>query len=287
MRSAKKGMTTSHGGREVAFTLVELLVVTAIIGILASLVLSSVAQTRAKATAMTCFNNVRQLGLAWLMYANEQRDRLPYNLGGDAQRKTVAPRNSLNWVNGVMTWELDSDNTNQNLILDASLVSYLHNNVKLYKCPSDQALSDIQRQAGWDERVRSYAMNAMVGNAGDLSLSGTNANNPHYKQFFSLADIPSPSSIFVFLDEHPDSINDGYFLVKAAYGSAEWVDLPGSYHNGGTSLSFADGHVELHKWNEPETKAPPRPDAAALPRSVPAERRRDFQWLLQRSSVKQ
>jgi prepilin-type processing-associated H-X9-DG protein len=270
-----------------AFTLVELLVVIAIVIALASLLLPALARARSKAQAASCANNVRQLGLAWLMYANEQRDRLPYNLGGDAERKTIAPFNPLNWVNGIMSWELDSDNTDINLILQSSLAPYCANNVKIYKCPSDQALSDVQREAGWKHRTRSYSMNAMVGDAGDLSQTGSNVNNPRYKQFFALSEIPSPASIFVFLDEHPDSINDGYFLVKADYYNLEWVDLPGSYHNDASSFFFADGHVELRKWNEPETKAPPLPDAAALPRSIPSDRRNDFYWLLRRSSIAQ
>src|SRR5687768_7636123 len=151
---------------------------------------------------MLCLNNVRQLGLAWVMYANDHKDRLAYNLGGDAILRTAAPRNPLNWVNGVMSWELDSDNTNQNLLFDSSLASYCNNNAMLYKCPDDQVLSDVQKQAGWKTRTRSYSMNAMVGNAGDLSASGTNVNNPTYKQFFAFTEIPKPSSIFVFLDEH-------------------------------------------------------------------------------------
>jgi prepilin-type N-terminal cleavage/methylation domain-containing protein/prepilin-type processing-associated H-X9-DG protein len=268
-----------------AFTLVELLVVIAIVAVLASLLLPALNKARSKSDALACLNNVRQLDLAWLMYAHEQRDRLPYNLGGDAERKTVAPQNPLNWVNGVMSWELDADNTNHNLILNASLADYLNNSTRAYKCPSDRVLSDLQRQAGWKERTRSYSMNAMVGDAGTLSQTGTNVNNPHYKQFFALSEIPKPSEIFVFLDEHPDSINDGYFLVKSDYSFVEWKDLPGSYHDGQAALSFADGHAELHRWTQAETHAPAMPDAAELPRPIPADRRGDFNWLFHRTSV--
>ncbi len=73
-------------------------------------------------------------------------------------------------------------------------------------------------------------MNAMIGDAGDLSVTGYNRNNPDYVQFFNMSSIPEPAKIFVFLDEHPDSINDGYFINKADYW--EWIDLPASYHNG-------------------------------------------------------
>ncbi|MEO5802308.1 MAG: hypothetical protein ABIR24_02165 [Verrucomicrobiota bacterium] len=116
----------------------------------------------------------------------------------------------------------------------------------------------------------------MVGNAGGLTQTGTNVNNPHYKQFFSLTEIPKPSLIFVFLDEHPDSINDGYFLVKSDYTYVEWKDLSGSYHDDRPALSFADGDAEFRKWSEPETKEPAAPDAAELPRPIPSDRRADF-----------
>jgi prepilin-type N-terminal cleavage/methylation domain-containing protein/prepilin-type processing-associated H-X9-DG protein len=271
--------------RSAGFTLVELLVVVAIIGILMSLLLPSLSRAKGKAMALACLNNERQLGLAWLMYAHEQRDRLAYNLGG-LQRDSVAPNDPRNWVNGVMSWEVkDTDNTNYSLILQASLAPYTSKNTKLYKCPSDRALSDLQQQAGWTERTRSYSMNAMVGNAGELTSTGTNVNNPHYKQFFALTEIPKPSAIFVFIDEHPDSINDGYFLVKPGYAQAEWMDLPGSYHSQGAVLSFADGHAEIRRWIDPETKAAPEPDAAMLPRIL--TNRNDHSWLFERSTIRQ
>ncbi len=270
-----------------AFTLVELLVVIAVIAILSGILLPALSKAKAKGEGIACVNNARQLQLAWLMYSDEQRDRLPYNLGGSANRSSVAPLDPLNWVNGVMTWELDADNTNNSLIMQSSLSSYVNHNFKTYKCPADRALSDVQRQAGWEKRTRSYSMNAMVGDAGSLSTGGTNSNNPNYKQFFTLSSIPAPSGTFVFLDEHPDSINDGYFLVKADYYYPEWYDLPGSAHDKGSAISFADGHVEMHKWVDAETLAPSQPDTALLPRDLPANARTDFYWLLRRSSVAQ
>lgn len=275
-----------------AFTLVELLVVIAVIAILSGLLLPAVHKAKMKSEGIACFNNSRQLQLAWLLYADEQRDRLPYNLGGSANRASVAPLDPLNWVNGLMSWELDADNTNESLIVQSSLASYANHNLKIYRCPSDRALSDVQRQAGWNGRTRSVSMNAMVGDAGGLSNTGTNLNNPGYKQFFTLTSIKSPAATFVFLDEHPDSINDGYFLVKVETYSGEahpeWFDLPGSYHNRSCPVTFADGHVEMHKWKDPETYASPLPDSANLPLYIPrTSSKEDFYWLLQRSSVLQ
>jgi prepilin-type processing-associated H-X9-DG protein len=143
-------------------------------------------------------------------------------------------------------------------------------------------VSDLQASAGWRARVRSVSMNAMIGNAGEFIQQGANVNNPDYRQFFKVGQIPRPSQIFVFIEEHPDSINDGYFLNKP--DSLEWRDLPASYHNGSANLSFADGHAETHQWRFASTKPPARPDAAHLPFPVPPAERADFGWLMERTS---
>lgn len=270
-------------GREAGFTLIELLVVITVIAILASLLLPVLSRTTAKAQGMSCLSNTRQLGLAWLIYSDEHNGRLAYNLGGDVKIRGVAPATYLNWVNNVLNWELTPDNTNLVTITQAGLAPFASYSTRIYRCPSDRVLSDIQRSAGWSTRIRSYSMNAMVGDAGDLSVSGFNRNNPDYVQFFSMTSIPKPSGIFVFLDEHPDSINDGYFVNKADYW--EWIDLPASYHNGGASFSFADGHSEAHRWRLDSTKRPAQPDGAPLPMKLPKTEWGDFQWVVDRMSV--
>ncbi|HSU56432.1 MAG TPA: prepilin-type N-terminal cleavage/methylation domain-containing protein [Candidatus Dormibacteraeota bacterium] len=282
------------GGR--AFTLIELLVVIAIIAILASLLLPALSKAKAKGEAVVCLNNTRQLALAWQIYADEHNGRLAYNLGGYGGR-AIAARTNLNWVNNIMSWEVDdvgsvlgSDNTNTATITGAALGPYA-NSANIYRCPSDHVLSTLQRDRGWSQRIRSYSMNAMVGNAGEISQGGVNQNNPGYIQFFKITDIRKPSSIFVFLDEHPDSINDGYFLNKRAYNKAgsydygsQWIDLPASYHNGGTTLAFADGHSEIHRWRFDLTKPPPQPEIVKLPLNIPSYQDDDFDWMMDRTS---
>jgi prepilin-type N-terminal cleavage/methylation domain-containing protein/prepilin-type processing-associated H-X9-DG protein len=265
-----------------AFTLIELLVVIAIIAVLASLLLPVLGRAKATAQSAVCLNNGRQLGLAWVLYADDHNGRLAYNLGGDALARGVAQRTNVNWVNNIMTWELDPDNTNVTTITAASLGPYARS-AGIYRCPSDFVLSRTQKQAGWSARLRSYSMNAMVGDAGELSSSGYNRNNPQYTQFFSLASVPKPVGIFVFLDEHPDSINDGYFVNKAYY--PEWIDLPASFHNGAGNFAFADGHSELHRWVDPTTVAPSRPEAVSLPMDLVPSQRTDFRWVLERMSI--
>jgi prepilin-type processing-associated H-X9-DG protein len=200
----------------------------------------------------------------------------------------VAQNQFWNWTSPLMTWELDSDNTNTLLVTRGGLGPYTSSTAKLYRCPSDRAVSDLQAQAGWPARVRSISMNAMVGNAGQFMLSGKNVNNPDYLQFFKAAQIPQPSQIFVFIEEHPDSINDGYFLNKP--DSLRWYDLPASYHGGAANLTFADGHTERHRWLLASTKPPARSDAAnlpfpAAPMQLSPNERTDFNWLMARTSL--
>lgn len=281
------GRRENHG-----FTLIELLVVIAVIGILSAFLLPALSKARERALAVICLNNTKQLELATAVYASDNEERLPYNLGlvGSSYRT------NLNWANNVLTWDLSSDNTNTATLTQASLGPFVGGNVNVFRCPSDQTLSSIQKSAGWPARIRSYSMNAMIGDAGNFTVSGYNVNNPDYTQFFKTTQIPHPSDIFVFLDEHPDSINDGYFINKApqnGYGSsyynkAQWTDLPASYHNRATAFSFADGHAALHRWQHPLTVRPPVPNAANLPLAIPsnpASALTDFTWVLEHMSV--
>lgn len=270
---------------ERGFTLIELLVVIGIVGVLAGMLLPALSRAREKAHGISCMSNTKQLAVAWILYADDHQGRLAYNLGGDAKSRTVALRTNVNWVNNVMTWDTADENTNLLTITEASLAPYASRAVKIYRCPSDRVLSGAQRDAGWQARIRSYSMNAMIGDAGDLSLTGVNKNNPSYIQFFKITAIPEPVKIFVFLDEHPDSINDGYFVNKAY--SHEWYDLPASYHNGAAGLSFADGHAETHRWRYALTRQPARANTDGPPLlPLPFENERgDFDWLMQRMSV--
>lgn len=267
---------------QAGFTLIELMVVISVIAILAGLLIPVVSKSKGKALGMMCLSNTRQLTLAWTLYASDTRDRLVYNLGLDRRQPVPPPNRDLNWVNNVMTWELDSDNTNTLFLAKSPLAPFLGSALNVFLCPADRVLSSIQRRAGWSRRVRSVSMNAMVGDAGPNVQNGGNVLNPGYRQYLRLSDIRKPAQTFVILDEHPDSIGDGYFFNHEE--DAEWVHLPASYHNGSGSFSFADGHSEVHRWLNPHTQIPAKPDAAALPLPVPPAEEDDFVWVSEHMS---
>jgi len=121
-------------------------------------------------------------------------------------------------------------------------------------------------------------MNSLVGDPGLL----TNRFNPDLVQFFKLTGVATPSHIYVFLDEHPDTINDGFFMNR--WNEYQWGNLPASYHNGAANFSFADGHLESHRWIVPDTVKPAR--QSGVGGTFPASPQTDFQWMKDRTSVR-
>src|SRR5690242_4616236 len=180
-----------------AFTLIVRLVVIAIIAILAAMLLPALSRSKAKAEAITCSANIKQLSLAWSLYADDFNDWLVNNHGVP---ETLARRQT--WANNVQDWLASDDNTNLTFLTDAKLGPFANRSTGIYKCPSDRL------PAPNGPHIRTMSMNCLVGNPGEL----TNRYNPLYVQFFKKAQILNPSGIFVFLDENADTLNDGFFL---------------------------------------------------------------------------
>src|SRR5207253_1876452 len=149
-----------------------------------------------------------------------------------------------NWANNIMNWTVGNgidgvSVTNLDWVRRGVLAPYSTDPIGMVKCPADTFLSAAQRQHGWKARVRSVSMNALIGRSDNLttSLAGHAWVDTTLRQFLRLSDIPNPDRTWVTTDEHPDSINDGFFI--ALPGQTLWSDLPGSYHNGACTYSFA------------------------------------------------
>jgi len=230
--------------------------VIAIIAILAGMLLPALAKAKTKAQGILCMNNGKQLMLAWHMYNTDNDDKLVMSYhGGDAQGGAIARSNpqAAPWVVGWLDWTTSADNTNILFLIDekySKLAKYFGNSKNILKCPADHYVAKAQATKGWASRVRSLSGNINVGD-GNYESGPTDAIYKHIRKLSDMT-IPGPGETWVYLDEHPDSINDAGFFNPH---QAAWVDQPANYHNAAAGVAFADGHSEVHKWKGSLTAA--------------------------------
>jgi prepilin-type N-terminal cleavage/methylation domain-containing protein/prepilin-type processing-associated H-X9-DG protein len=245
-----------------AFTLIELLVVIAIIAILAGMLLPALAKAKTKAQGISCMNNSRQLMLAWRMYVEDSNDKLPYAYADDTPTIKEYP---YAWVHGILDYNNGTAaNWNiTNTIMQGCIWKYAGNSAAIFKCPADPTRvtpTSGPYKGQSVQRVRSMSMNSWMGL--DKGNYPPWFGNNTLRAYFKMSDVvnPGPARTWVLVDEHPDSINDGFFCVDMRPypnpAAAALPDFPASYHNSACGFAFADGHSEIKKWTDKRTMPP-------------------------------
>ncbi len=225
--------------RKNAFTLVELLVVLAVISILGSLLLPAMARTRFRSGDAGCLSNKRQMMVAWAAYAADNADVM-------APNAPIGQTANSAWIDvttfGTENWGSSPANTNPASLKNGLLYRYLPGGITAYKCPSDNLPSAN------GIRLRSISMVGSMGAIYESTLYRS-YNSPGVV-FFKVTDLTrlTPANAIVFTDESMATLNDGYLQIDSQGNSGYFPDIPANYHDGSGSFGYADGHAEIRKW---------------------------------------
>ncbi|HUS36464.1 MAG TPA: hypothetical protein VM680_14020 [Verrucomicrobiae bacterium] len=241
-----------------AFTRTDLVFVLATSATLCLLAASATATTTTQSQSTGCVSNNRKLIDAWSHYAADNNGNMTGPVHGGAAQQAppfeglgASTSGAHPWCVGWLDWTLSAANTNYNYMTHpsyGSLALYVNRDKEIFKCPSDRYVSPAQARVGWTSRARSYTANIGVGDGNGGPTDGP--WDPGYLKARRLSQLvnPAPSSVYVFIEEHPDSMNDGAFFSPQFTATRSWIDYPGNLHEGAATLAFADGHVEQKVW---------------------------------------
>jgi prepilin-type processing-associated H-X9-DG protein len=263
-----------------AFTLTELMVVCVAVTFGVLLVYPALARNRPNGQAFQCLNNIRQLGNAWRTYANDFNDILL------TTRNDISGR--TNWMMGNFS-ALDQGAWDVHwYVMRSPIWAYVGPDASIFRCPADPVI--VLGNITYMPRVRTYSMSHVFG-AGEWLDNTASMYQTVWRTYARGGDIVNPAKTFVFIEEHPESINDASF-GNACTGAqptnspadAQIIDFPASHHNGAGNLCFADGSAQLHQWQgskiKPSYKGP-------LSLNLPAgDSWMDIQWLAQNTTVR-
>jgi len=266
-----------HRCRQRGFTLIELLVVIAIIAILAGMLLPALGKAKSKTVGIQCMNNTKQLQLAFTLYAGDQAEVLLACQDGLPDRRA-------NWCTGDISW--GSSNTGSNDVARSPMMKYVGNAFAVWKCPADQSF--VVSGGRRIPRFRSNSMSQVFGYGEWLDGSSSGRNQTAWRTYSKEGNIVNPSQTWVFVDEHPGSINDAAFanqMRDAETANARIIDMPASYHNGACGFSFADGHSEIKRWRG-RTIQPKAVFGQNVALNIPAaDSRPDVLWFFQNTTA--